>query len=235
MALKKKITKAEFDKLSDAIKGEYKADGDEYKLDLDGDEDVTALKNAKEHEKAARKKAEKELKEAQERLEAIEEEKNKGAGNVEALEKSWKTKLETKEAEAKAKVDKLTAALTNKIIGGEAQKLALELSPKAHKLLIPFIEKRLQADLEGDEPKMRILDKDGKPSALTLEDLKKEFVDNADFSAIIVGSKATGGAGADKRMNNGGAGSDNNKPLDLSKASPKAIVDVIKARKESQT
>lgn len=233
MALKKKLSKAEYDKLSDAIKGEYKAEGDEYKLDLEGDEDLTPLKNANERLKAERAEAKKALKEAQDRLAELEDGDNKRKGDVDALEKSWKGKLETKEAEAKTKIDKLTAQLTNKIIGGEAQKLAMELSPKAYKLLIPFIEKRLQADFEGDEPKMRILDTSGMPSALTLADLKKEFVDNQDYSAIIVGSKATGGAGGGTKPI-GGAGPDT-KQNDLTKFSPKEMAEFIKAKKEQQT
>ena len=40
MALKKKLSKAEYDKLSDAIKAEYIEDGDGFRLDIDGDEDT---------------------------------------------------------------------------------------------------------------------------------------------------------------------------------------------------
>ena len=230
MALKKKITEAVFNKLSEEMKKEYIKDGEDgYKLDVDGDEDVTALKSAKEHEKTARKAAEKALKEANEKLEAIEEEKNKGAGNVEALENSYKKKLTDKDTEWKGKTDKLASALTNTIIGGQAMKLATELSPKSFKLLIPFIEKRLQADLDGDEPKMRILDAAGKPSALTIEDLRKEFVDNADFSAIITGSKATGGAGGDKSKSGGAL--PNDKQVNLATLPPRELAEHLKAQK----
>lgn len=233
MAMKKKITKAEFEKLAKHFQEEYKAEGDGYVLDVDGEEDLAPLKNANTRLKEEKAEAKRLLKEAQEKLEALEEGDNKTKGNIEALEKSWKGKLDTQATESKAKIDKLAAALTNTVIGGQAQKLASELSPKSFKLLIPFIEKRLQADLEGDEPKMRILDAAGKPSALTMDDLKKEFIDNADFSAIIVGSKATGGAGADKTKT-GGAAPDN-KPVNLATVSPKQLAEHIKAKKSETT
>jgi hypothetical protein len=47
MALKKKISKDDYKKLSDSLKSEYKEDGESYVLDVEGDEggeDVGALK-----------------------------------------------------------------------------------------------------------------------------------------------------------------------------------------------
>ena len=44
MALKKKLNKSEFDKLSDAIKQEYIEDGEGYRLDVDGEEDKETAK-----------------------------------------------------------------------------------------------------------------------------------------------------------------------------------------------
>ena len=51
MALKKKITKEAFEKLPDVLKSEYVANGDDYVLDVDGEEDTGALKRAKDREK----------------------------------------------------------------------------------------------------------------------------------------------------------------------------------------
>ena len=60
MALKRKITKADYDKLAADLKTEYVADGDDnYRLDLDGEEDTGALKRAKDRETQLRKDAEK--------------------------------------------------------------------------------------------------------------------------------------------------------------------------------
>lgn len=232
MALKKKLSKADFDKLSAEIKKEYTADGDDYLLDVDGEEDVGALKRANDRLKLEKKEAKEALKEAQDKLAETEEIDNKKKGDVEALEKSWSKKLETQATEFKGKIDKLTASLTKSTLGSEASKLAAALSSKAPKLLLPFIEKRLQADFEGDEPKIRILDKDGKPSAMTFADLQKEFVDNADFSAIITASKATGGAGADKTKTGGALPNENDKPILLSDLSPEKMAERMKQNKQ---
>ena len=55
MALKKKLTKAEYEKLSEHIKAEYIEDGDGFRLDIDGDEDTGALKRAKDREAQLRR------------------------------------------------------------------------------------------------------------------------------------------------------------------------------------
>jgi hypothetical protein len=68
MALKKKLTKEEYSKLSDHIKAEYIEDGDGFRLDIDGDEDTGALKRAKDREAQLRRDAEAKLREAQEEL-----------------------------------------------------------------------------------------------------------------------------------------------------------------------
>ena len=60
MGLKRKLTKAEFEKLDAAIQALYNAAGDGYSLDVeDGDGD--ALKRAKDREKEGRKTAETDL------------------------------------------------------------------------------------------------------------------------------------------------------------------------------
>ena len=66
MALKKKLTKEEYDKLSDAFKAEYMTDGDGYKLDLSDDEDTGPLKRALEREKANSATSKKRLAEVEE-------------------------------------------------------------------------------------------------------------------------------------------------------------------------
>src|SRR4051794_29374504 len=55
MALKAKLTKAEFEKLGDSLKEHYKASGDDYVLDAEGVEDVSGLKSALDKEKKERR------------------------------------------------------------------------------------------------------------------------------------------------------------------------------------
>lgn len=236
MALKKKLTKEEHAKLSDALKAEYIEDGDGFRLDVDGDEDTGALKRAKDREAQLRKDAEKEAKELRERLESIEGDDARKKGDIATLEKSWQSKLEKQREEYEAKVSKLTSHTTKTLVDNVASQLAHKIS-NAPAIIMPHIKSRLIADFEGDTPVTRVLDKDGKPSALTIDELANEFVANKDFSAIITASKASGGA-ARPSQNGGGAPKFNgqsDKPADLSKMNPAELAAHLKEAKANET
>jgi hypothetical protein len=235
MALKKKLTKEEHAKLSDALKAEYIEDGDGFRLDVDGDEDTGALKRAKDREAQLRKDAEKEAKELRERLESIEGDDARKKGDIATLEKSWQSKLEKQREEYEAKVSKLTSHTTKTLVDNVASQLAHKIS-NAPAIIMPHIKSRLIADFEGDAPVTRVLDKDGKPSALTIDELANEFVANKDFSAIITASKASGGAGKPSQ-NGGGAPKFNgqsDKPADLSKMNPAELAAHLKEAKANE-
>ena len=236
MALKKKLTKEEHAKLSDALKAEYIEDGDGFRLDVDGDEDTGALKRAKDREAQLRKDAEKEAKELRERLESIEGDDARKKGDIATLEKSWQSKLDKQREEYEDKLSKLTAHTTKTLVDNVASQLAHKIS-NAPALIMPHIKSRLMADFEGDTPVTRVLDKDGKPSALTIDELANEFVANKDFSAIITASKASGGAGKPSQ-NGGGAPKFNgqsDKPADLSKMNPAELAAYLKEAKANET
>ena len=230
MALKKKLSKAEYDKLSDAIKAEYIEDGDGFRLDIDGDEDTGALKRAKDREAQLRRDAEAKLREAQEELDRINGDDARKKGDIATLEKSWQKKLDDTKAEYEGKVSKLTTHTTKTLVDNVATQIATKIS-NAPALLLPHIKSRLQADFEGDSPVTRVLDKDGKPSAMTVEELAAEFVANKDFSAIITASKASGGAGKPSNNNGGGAPNNSDKPADLASMNPAQLAEHIKASK----
>lgn len=234
MALKKKLTKAEFDKLSDALKIEYVEDGDGYRLDLDGDEDTGALKRAKDREAQLRRDAEKRAKELEEQLAAVTDGDARKKGDIETLEKSWAKKLGETEAQYKERIAKLEGHIKSSLVDNVASQIAHKIS-SAPTLLLPHIKARLAADLEGDAPTTLVLDKNGKVSALSVEDLTKEFVANKDFSSIIIGSKASGGGapkgGFDK---SGGATTRSDRPTMLSQLKPHELAAELKARKERQ-
>ena len=230
MALKKKLSKAEYDKLSDAIKAEYIEDGDGFRLDIDGDEDTGALKRAKDREAQLRRDAEAKLREAQEELDRINGDDARKKGDIATLEKSWQKKLDDTKAEYEGKVSKLTTHTTKTLVDNVATQIATKIS-NAPALLLPHIKSRLQADFEGEAPVTRVLDKDGKPSAMTVEELAAEFVANKDFSAIITASKASGGAGKPSNSNGGGAPNNSDKPADLASMNPAQLAEHIKASK----
>ena len=230
MALKKKLTKAEYEKLSEHIKAEYIEDGDGFRLDIDGDEDTGALKRAKDREAQLRRDAEAKLREAQEELDRINGDDARKKGDIATLEKSWQKKLDDTKAEYEGKVSKLTTHTTKTLVDNVATQIATKIS-NAPALLLPHIKSRLQADFEGEAPVTRVLDKDGKVSAMTVEELAAEFVANKDFSAIITASKASGGAGKPSNNNGGGAPNNSDKPADLASMNPAQLAEHIKASK----
>lgn len=235
MALKRNVTKAEFDALPKDIQTEYVADGDNYKLDVVGDEDTGALKRAKDREKQLRQEAEDRAKKAEAELDRINGDDARKTGDIATIEKSWQKKLDDQKADYDGKLSKRDAALKKSLIDDTAQKIASKIST-APALLLPHIKARLQADLDGDSPATKVLDATGVVSALTLDDLEKEFVANKDFSAIIIAGKGSGG-GAKNDQNRGATktnfNTNNDAPTPAHKQSAKDLAAILKDRKEN--
>lgn len=245
MALKKKVTKDEYAKLSDSKKEEYIEDGDGgYKLDVEGDEDTGALKRAKDREVQLRKDAEKKAQELEDKLNELDNNNARKKGDIATLEKQWAEKnkkeidklTETWNSEKQVLTERLSKFETNskkQLVDNVALQLATKLNHKSPKVLLPHIKERLLADLEGDEPVTVILGADGKPSKLTLDQLEAEFVANKDFAGIIIGSKASGSAGNPKPS--GSATNQSEQPIDLSKASPAQLAEHARQVHEQQS
>jgi hypothetical protein len=236
MALKRKIDKAAFDKLPSDIKTEYMEKDGAYVLDIDGDEDTGALKRSKDRETQARKDAEKERDELRAQLDETADLGARKKGDIETLEKAWKKKSDDAEAAANAKIAKLTAHTSKTLIDGTAATMAAKISTVPG-LMSKAIRDRLTVDYEGDEPTLRILGPDGKPSAMTIDQLSQEFVANKEFSSIIVGSKASGGGAAKDGFSktNGGAGQQQttDKPASYSSMSPRDLAASLTAKREA--
>lgn len=225
-----------YDKASDIPKGaeeHYREVDGKFVLDSDH-EDVSALKNAKQHEKDARKRAEEERDAVRRELDAARDELDdirRGAvpkGDVEKLEGSWKRKLEQRENELTGKIAKLEGHVNRSLLDGTAQTIAAELFT-APSVALPHIRNRLTVVEENGEFVTRVLDRDGKPSAATLDDLKNEMLQTKDFAPILIGSRASGG-GAHGGQGGGGA-PNGDKSFDAAKASPKDLVAHINAKK----
>jgi hypothetical protein len=211
MPLKAKISDSDFQSLDESLKSLYVKEGNDYKIDIEGyvvEKDPAALLNAKEHEKRLRQEAESMLKKLQEEIkgqqdalkkaqEEAELEKARKSGDISSIQKSFETKIAEmqkqqsdqltryREAVAKAELDRVANQIAGKI-GVDAN---------AATLLLPHVKARLQADMNEDLPKIRVLDSNGELSIGSVDDLQKEFIANPAFGAIIVGSKATGASG----------------------------------------
>lgn len=195
--LKFKLDAAAHAALSPELQAMYEPKGDGFTLKVDGlpqGEDVTGLKakveellNEKKTEKTAREQAEAAKRQA-------DEEAARKAGDVQALELSWKQKLETTEGTYKQQLDAANKQIYSLTVGQTATSLAAELAVQGSaSVLLPHLERRLSVEIVDGSPQLRVLDLQGKPSAATIDDLRQEFVSNAAFAPLITGSKASGG------------------------------------------
>lgn len=196
MSLKRKITKAEHTALNALLQAEYKAEGDEFVLDAVGYDDPAELKRAKDREVEARKVAEAKATAAETELRTLKEGTARASGDIVALETSWKQKNTDLTAAHAIELAKRDKHLQATLVDSVANQLAAEIGGPNAALLMPHIKSRLTADLSGDSPLTRVLDKAGKPSAASVEDLKKEIAGDAQFKAVVIASKGSGGGAA---------------------------------------
>ena len=210
MALKRKITKEEFDALPDVLKAEYKGDGAGYVLDTEADDDTSALKNALQREKEERARLAEEartLREANaERLRTEEQRIRDGimaGGNVTEIRAALEQEREQLRTELTGTIGNKDKIIAKLLVDDKAQALASQLAGERAALLLPHIRSRLSADFTGDEPRCVVIAENGGPSTLSIEDLKKEFLNNKLFATILVGVNSSGGA--TDRTGGGGA------------------------------
>lgn len=134
------------------------------------------------------------------------EEAARKAGDVGALEKSWQDKLAKREAELAGEVKARDAMLHDLTVNATATRMAAELAvPGSAKALEPHIKARLSMEQQDGKLVVRVLGLDGKPSALTPEELAKEIASDPAFAPLIVASKASGGGAAGAGKSGGAA------------------------------
>jgi len=210
MALKSVLES--LDGLPEDIKKEYTEKDGKFYLNIEGLDEhpgVGALKRAKDHEKALRKKAEEKAEELERQVQAKDSEiegLRTGAvpkDDVNALKQSYEAKLKAKEDEFNERFGKLNSLVEKHMLDGKALEIATEIST-VPALLAPHIRSRLKLEEVNGELSISVLDPTGKPSAASLDDLRKEVLSNKNFAPILIGSKASGG-GASGGSGGGGA------------------------------
>lgn len=216
MPLKLKVEK--LDDVEEAHRGLYSEDKEGgFVLGVDGIEDTGALKRAKEHEATARKAAEAELKKLQDAAKKASDEARKAAeeaaaksGDLETLRKSADERIAAARAEVesqfKPEVESLRSDVSRLLIDNVATSLASQIAiDGSAPVLIPHIASRLGVEVRDGRRVTVVKDAEGKPSALTIDDLKKEIVSNKAFAPLIVASKGSG-SGANGSKGGGAAG-----------------------------
>ena len=208
MALKYEIET--IDGLDESVAALYEKDGNKYRLIVDGlpeDKDVAGLKAKNEELLNKRREALSRAESAEEAARLAAEEAARKGGDVAALEKSWQDKLARREAELLAQIERMGSSVTAMTVDAVASRLAADLAVEGSApVLLPHIRARLAAEEREGQYITVVRDSDGKPSALSIDELKAELSNNPAFARVIAGSKASGGVSGG-RPGVGGSGS----------------------------
>lgn len=160
-----------------------------------------ALKAKNEELLSETKAAKQARRDAEDKAKAEAEELARKSGDVAALEKSWQDKLNKEVAAREDQIRERDARLIDLTVNATAQRIAAELAvPGSADVLLPHIKSRLSYA----DGKLSVLDREGKPSASTVDELATEIASSKAFAPLIVASHATGG-GASGGSKSGGA------------------------------
>ena len=197
--------------IDETLQGLYEQTDTGYQLKVTGipepeKEDLSGLKNKVDELLREKKAASQKAREAAEEADAARLEAAKKGNDTEALDKSWQEKFNAREVELKKELDELSGTLVKLTSGQTATKIAAEIAVQGSAdVLLPHLERRLRTEFREGSPVTVVLDKDGKPSAMTVDELKAEFQNSAAFAPLIVGTKANG-AGRTGGNESSGAG-----------------------------
>ena len=213
--MKYKLTKAEFEALTDEAQAEYTLEGDAATLKIEGDdaptmERIEKLEQKRKIEAEHTKKAELKLKDADERAAKLQKDlENAGdnKGEIAKIKEAHATELEGMRKERAEESAKVKANQHGAMIRDEASSFAAKNfvdAPYGAEFIASQISKRLSVEEVDGVPVVRVVNADGTPSTAAIADLHKEFLDNTEFSPIIK-AKAGSGGGATNSGQGGGA------------------------------
>ena len=170
--------------------------------------ELAALKGHHEKLLGETKAAKAKAKEEAEAARVAAEEAARKSGDVSALDKSWQEKYAKAEAEYGAKLTAAQQQLQTVLVDNVAQKAAMDIAVDAEcaELLADKLRGSLGlAEVDGKRQTV-VFDADGKRSALTVDELKKQLV--AKYPRLVKGNPA-GGAGGLPQPAGGAGGSTN--------------------------
>lgn len=203
------MLKLELDKLDgldDSVKSFYEEKDGKFRLKVDGVPDVSGLKNKVDQLLTEKKEADRKAKESAEAAEAERQAALAKSGDIDALRQSYEAKLTKREKELMDQLSGLQSQVHGLTVGQTAMAVAVELAMDGSSdVLLPHVKQRLSMEIVDGQAVTRVLDKAGKPSAMTVEELKTEFAANPAFAPIIKASKAAGGGASGGNNSGGGA------------------------------
>ena len=170
--------------------------------------ELAALKGHHEKLLGETKAAKAKAKEEAEASRVAAEEAARKSGDVSALDKSWQEKYAKAEAEYGAKLTAAQQQLQTVLVDNVAQKAAMDIAVDAECAELLADKLRGSLGLAEVDGKMQtvVIDADGKRSALTVDELKKQLI--AKYPRLVKGNPA-GGAGGLPQPAGGAGGSTN--------------------------
>ena len=207
--MKYQVTASEYTDLSEDVQKNYGSEKDgKHTMKVDGMPeipDVAGLKLKNSELLTEAKDAKIERDQARKDLQKATNKKAKEDGDMDALEKSWQEKFDTATGELSTERDGLLSTLRKEKVHSTAVELSTLLAVKGSSdVLLPHIESRLNMEIKDGVAVTTVLGKDGKPSALTVDELGKEIANDESFAPVIEASRAAGG-GANGTQSGGAA------------------------------
>lgn len=215
------------DKIPEALRSEYSpvdsADPSKgFKLNVEGlpaSEDVGPLKRALDREKEEKRLAlEKATKAGQDVTQIQADADARIRALTESIENLTKENVKTTK---RATLESTVSAFVSK------------LSAEHGELLSPFVAKRIRVDVEDGVTTVRVLNKDGKLSTATLDDLEAEFRADKTFAPVITASRASGSGARRENNSTGGAGG-SGEQVNLNSLTPKQLAERVRNARQAR-
>jgi glutaredoxin len=190
------LTEEEHGKLPEAMQGEYeKSESGAFVLKLEGHEEHLVPKAKKDLAEQHRKAAEAKIAEIEKAQAKLLEDLEKAKGSekkIEEIRANAQAEIEKAREESKAELEKIKKENHSAMIRETASKFASEHSTVPTLFADAFAKRLTVEEVEGT-PVIRVLGEDGKASALSLDQLQKDFLAKEEFKPIIKASNASGG------------------------------------------
>lgn len=187
-----KVRVKSLDEVDEKFHSEYVKDGEEYVLQTEGEAPgVEAMRRARDNEKEQHKTTKSRLRDLETEMDGLRTQLADKSGNSDTIHKSWEKKFNDKVAEYDGIVAGLNSTLSNVTVGSVAKDLSkIFIAPKFAERAI---RDRLTTEIVDGVPHVRVLDANGKPSAMTIAELEKEFREDESLAGALVGSQGSGG------------------------------------------
>lgn len=123
-------------------------------------------------------------------------------GDIESLEKSWKERLDAREAELLQQIQEKNEALYKETVEVKALNIAGAIKESARPLAMGYIKSRLRL---GDDGIVRVVDEQGNLTASTIDEFKESLKTNPMFQDIVIVNTNSGGGAAGSGFGGGAA------------------------------